>query len=112
MANKLSPFNSQNTFLNRASALDYFLFPHIGRMDDIWASYYVQSLGYKVIYNKASVFQDRNVHNLIEDMKKEYLGYENNLALINDLYNDPESIKNYLPPRSAAAWDVYRKLIK
>ena len=41
---------------------DYFLFPHIGRMDDIWASYYVESLGYKVVYNYPTVYQDRNEH--------------------------------------------------
>jgi hypothetical protein len=26
---------------------DYFLYPHVGRMDDIWASYYVQAKGYE-----------------------------------------------------------------
>ena len=42
-SNKFSPFNSQNTFLSKKVLKDYFLFPHIGRMDDIWASYYVES---------------------------------------------------------------------
>ena len=41
--NKPSPFNSQNTIITRDIVEDYFLFPHIGRMDDIWAAYYVQS---------------------------------------------------------------------
>jgi hypothetical protein len=94
-SNKLSPFNSQNTFINRKVAADYFLFPHIGRMDDIWAAYYVLSKGNRVVYNKATVYQDRNIHNLIEDMKKEYIGYENNLSLVKDLYNDSEKILNY-----------------
>lgn len=111
-SNKLSPFNSQNTFLSRDIASDYFLFPHVGRMDDIWASYYVQSLGNRVIYNRASVFQDRNEHNLIEDLRREYLGYENNLALVKDLISNPESIRNYLPKRSIDAWTTYRSLIK
>ena len=35
-------------------------------MDDIWASYYVESLGFKVVYSEASVYQDRNEHDLIE----------------------------------------------
>ena len=26
---------------------DYFLYPHVGRMDDIWASYYVQAKAMK-----------------------------------------------------------------
>ena len=111
-SNKLSPFNSQNTILSRAAAAEYFLFPHIGRMDDIWAAYYVQSLGYKVIYDKATVYQDRNVHNLIEDMKKEYLGYENNLNLVKKLESDPKSMDKFLPERSMQAWNSYRKSIK
>jgi hypothetical protein len=110
-SNKLSPFNSQNTFINRKVAIDYFLFPHVGRMDDIWAAYYVLSKGNKVVYNKATVYQDRNIHNLIEDMKKEYIGYENNLSLVKDLYNDSEKILKYLPEKSIAAWNVYRSLL-
>jgi len=110
-SNKMSPFNSQNTFLSREAAVNYFLFPHIGRMDDIWASYYVQALGYKVIYNKATVYQDRNEHNLIEDLKNEYLGYENNLALVKQLSFSPENIRKFLPERSKLAWDKYRNSI-
>jgi hypothetical protein len=110
-SNKLSPFNSQNTFINRKVAIDYFLFPHVGRMDDIWAAYYVLSKGNKVVYNKATVYQDRNTHNLIEDMKKEYIGYENNLSLVKDLYNDSEKILKYLPEKSIAAWNTYRSLL-
>ena len=110
-SNTFSPFNSQNTFINRKAAGDYFLFPHVGRMDDIWAAYYVRSKGNRVIYNKPTVYQARNVHNLIEDMKKEYIGYENNLSLITDLKMNSEKILNYLPERSIAAWKVYRSLL-
>ena len=46
-------------------------------MDDIWASYYVQAKGFKVLYNKPSVYQDRNVHDLTKDMEKD-IGYKNN----------------------------------
>jgi hypothetical protein len=110
-SNKISPFNSQNTIISRSVAMEYFLYPHVGRMDDIWASYYVQSKGFKVIYNRPTVFQDRNEHNLITDMKKEYIGYENNLQLIRDLKNNPESIKTFIPEKSYAAWGEYRRLI-
>ena len=111
-SNKISPFNSQNTILSKKIAQDYFLFPHIGRMDDIWASYYVQALGYRVVYNSASVFQDRNSHNLIEDLKMEYVGYENNLELVRQLGKHPSNILSYLPKRSVEAWDLYRNLLK
>lgn len=110
-SNKLSPFNSQNTFISRSVIKDYFLFPGIGRMDDIWAAYYVLSLGYKVIYSKPSVYQQRNTHNLINDMKKEYLGYENNLNLINSLNKNSKNIINFLPKKSYKAFLLYKKII-
>lgn len=107
--NKIGPFNSQNTFLASRVLPDYFLFPHIGRMDDIWASYYVQGKGFRPVYQRASVYQDRNVHDLVRDMQQEYLGYENNLQLVQDVARDPESILKYLPGRSAWAFELYRR---
>jgi len=111
-SNKLSPFNSQNTFLNRDVLKNYFLFPHVGRMDDIWASYYIESLNYKAVYNKPTVYQDRNIHDLIKDMKNEYLGYENNLNLIKDLYKSSDNINKYLPDRSKASFDLFKKFFE
>jgi len=108
-SNKMSPFNSQNTFISGRLLRDYFLFPHVGRMDDIWASYYVQAKGHKVVYGRPSVYQDRNEHDLIRDMKQEYLGYENNLNIVKDLAVDPERILNYLPDESIRAFNLYRK---
>ena len=106
---KLSPFNSQNTFLSAKWLKDYFLFPHVGRMDDIWASYYVEAKGCVVAYNKASVYQARNVHDLVKDMKAEYVGYENNLKIVNELPSNPDAILNYLPERSQLAFKLYQK---
>jgi hypothetical protein len=111
-ANRLSPFDSQNTFFTAAMLRDYFMFPHIGRMDDIWPSYYVQAKGYKVVYNKASVYQSRNVHDLIKDMRGEYIGYENNLEMLASIARDPESIMAFLPGRTAWAFSLYRKHFK
>jgi len=108
-ANKLAPFNSQNTFLLGACLSDYFLFPHIGRMDDIWAAYYLQGKGRSVVYGKASVYQQRNAHDLVRDMRQEYLGYENNLKLVGDVARNPESILAYLPGSSAWAFQLYRR---
>jgi len=110
-SNAMAPFNSQNTFLTREAAVDYFLFPHIGRMDDIWAAYYVQALGHTVVFGAPTVYQERNPHNLIEDMKKEYIGYENNLKLIYALRENPDSIETFLPERSKKAWQRYREIV-
>ena len=109
-ANRIGPFNSQNTFISRCIVKDYFLFPHIGRMDDIWASFYVQAKGARVVYDRPTVYQDRNVHDLVKDMKQEYLGYENNLNLIRALYDNPDAIFDYLPEESARAFKIYRSL--
>ncbi|MDC0558668.1 hypothetical protein OAO20_04300 [Candidatus Pelagibacter ubique] len=111
-SNKMSPFNSQNTYIKRKVMEHYFLFPHIGRMDDIWASYYVEAKGFKVLYNKPSVYQQRNVHDLTKDMKKEYIGYENNLNLIKELKKNPNNIKKFLPKKSWDAFKLYQQILK
>ncbi|KIX13271.1 hypothetical protein [Dethiosulfatarculus sandiegensis] len=108
----ISPFNSQNTFVSGRFLKDYFLFPHVGRMDDIWASFYLQALGAKVVYGKPSVYQERNVHDLVKDMKQEYLGYENNLRLVQELEGDPKALFKYLPERSQKAFQLYRRHFK
>jgi hypothetical protein len=108
-ADKMGPFGSQNTFLRGAWLRDYFMFPHVGRMDDIWASYYLQAKGCRVVWNQASVYQQRNLHDLTHDMQQEYPGYENNLRLVRDLAADAESLLAYLPGRSARAFELYRR---
>ena len=109
---KLAPFNSQNTIFSADVISKYFLFPFVGRMDDIWASYYVQSLGYKVIFDKATVYQDRNEHSHYKDFQGEMIGYNNNLNLILSLNKDPNSIKEFLPKRSYLAFKEYLKIMK
>jgi len=81
-------------------------------MDDIWASFYLQAQGNNVVYGKPSVYQDRNVHDLIRDMKQEYLGYENNLNLINKLRVNSKNIISFLPDKSALAFKLYQKHFK
>lgn len=108
-ANKVAPFNSQNTILKAGLLKDYFLFPQVGRMDDIWAAYYVQARGAKVVFNRPSVYQQRNEHDLVVDMKKEYLGYENNLEIVTKLPDGPDTVLNYIPSGSKEAFKLYRR---
>ena len=106
----LVPFDSQNTFLGAALLPDYFLFPHVGRMDDIWPSYYLQAKrSTTVVFSRASVYQKRNPHDLIRDMKQEYLGYENNLQIVREIRRSPESIFRYAPERTLRAFELYRR---
>jgi hypothetical protein len=108
-ANKMGPFNSQNTFLSKDVLEHYFVFPHVGRMDDIWPSYYVQSKGFRVVYGRPSVYQQRNAHDLTLDLRQEYVGYENNLRIVQRLVDDPQSIFAYAPERTARAFELYRR---
>lgn len=111
-SNRISPFNSQNTFLSRKVLPDYFLFPEVGRMDDIWASFHAQAQGHQVIYNRASVFQERNIHDLTKDMKAEYLGYENNHKIIRDLAKNKNAVLDFIPEKSLRAFRAYQKHLK
>ena len=103
----LSPFNSQNTFLARSVIRDYFLWPETFRMQDIWAAYYVEALGHKVVYGKASVYQARNEHNLVTDFKNEIMGYLNTHTLV----TEPLNIKKYVSEKSWAAFVEYQREI-
>jgi hypothetical protein len=108
-SNTFTPFNSQNTFFTREALKKYMVIPYpgIGRMDDIWPSYYMQSLGYSVIYNKATVFQDRNIQNLTKNMTMEYIGYEKTVDLLKDLKKDSNNYYNYLPKESIIVLNNY-----
>ena len=87
---------------------DFFLFPGVGRMDDIWGSYYCQAKGHTVLYNKATVIQERNPHDYLIDFSKETNGYLQNSKLISDVLENPESISKYVPESSYKALKVYQ----
>ena len=103
---QLAPFNSQNTFLAREVLPYYSVLPHCGRMDDIWGSYILQHyFPNSVIYNQATVYQDRNVQDLITNLENEVIGYRNTFKLLNDLSN----FESYLPEKAKEFWNVYKK---
>ena len=108
--NAFSPFNSQNTLFSREALKKYMVIPFIGRMDDIWGGYYIESLGFKVIYTKATVFQDRNIQNLTTNLVNEYLGYEKTLDLLKELKEEPENIYKFLPEEAKKCFKKYLKI--
>lgn len=100
-SNKISPFNSQNTFLARECLKYYFMYPFVGRMDDIWASYDLQKIfPNSLVYNKASVYQDRNQHDLIKNLEDEIIGYRNTYNYIHGNFS--------LPQRSLKSFEIYK----
>lgn len=102
---QIAPFNSQNTLLHRSVIPYYAVLPFVGRMDDIWGSYILQQhFPNAVIYDVATVYQDRNEQDLITNLENEILGYRNTLKFI-------ESGADYvslLPEEAQKFWECYR----
>lgn len=77
------PFNSQNTtFFKDAFPLLYLPYYCSFRMTDIWRSFVAQRIayvnGWGVLFHEATVFQERNEHNLLRDFEEEVPGYLHN----------------------------------
>lgn len=107
----LSPFNSQNTFLTAAALREFFVLPGVGRMDDIWAAYHLQWLGFTVVYGAASVRQERNPQDLTRNLVDEFVGYERTHSLIQAMNAGSYDPKDWWPERTLAAYDAYRRRV-
>ena len=84
------PFNSQNTTYFREVFPLLYLPAHCSfRMTDIWRSFVAQRIlwenGLAVSFHSASVWQERNVHNLLRDFEDEIPGYSNNAKITSAL---------------------------
>ena len=104
-AAEISPFNSQNTFIHRDALKHYAVWPYVGRMDDIWGGYYTQKMigADRLIYNRASVYQDRNVQDLITNLEKEIIGYRYTLDEVKGQYVST----NHRPEETQKFLDIY-----
>jgi glycosyltransferase involved in cell wall biosynthesis len=94
-----APFNSQNTALLRELIPAYLLFPHIGRYDDIWASYVIRHIadarGDLVTYGAPLVRQERNPHDYFKDLDAERFGLEANDVFLDGLRSCTLSTGDY-----------------
>ena len=98
---QLSPFNTQNTFFSREIIPRFMVIPHVGRMDDIWAAYFVQKeFPNSLIFGPSSVYQERNEQDLIKNLENELIGYRNTLDLLHGNYK--------LPEEAQLSYDLYR----
>ena len=105
----IAPFNSQNTFISAKILKHYFMFPFVGRMDDIWGAYVLfQTLNKKpfILFNNATVTQKRNAHNLIDDLNNELLGYNQSQHFLKKNY------KKIIPEKSLRAFEIYKSYFK
>jgi hypothetical protein len=84
-----APFDSQSTALAGELAPLLYMWPGVGRYDDIWSSYVARAVmdltGWYVTYGHPTVIQTRNPHNLIRDLKDELYGYEHTEELCDNL---------------------------
>lgn len=74
------PFNSQNTtWFEEAFPLLYLPSFCTFRMTDIWRSFVAQRVswecGWEIVFHNATVYQERNEHNLLKDFELEVPGY-------------------------------------
>lgn len=120
-------FNSQNTAMLRQFIPAWGMIPFTGRYDDIYASLIAQRVmreyDYYVRFGKPYVFQERNSHNLIRDLRGEIDGMDNVVKLagvldhtqlsgrsvIDDCRRIWASLKNcdWMPGRSIAAMEAW-----
>lgn len=102
-----APFNSQNTALVRDAIPAYLLFPHVGRYDDIWASYVIRRIADArdelVTYGAPVVRQERNPHDYFKDFDAERLGLETNDVFLAALHACPVDARGYAESFAAIA---------
>ncbi|MCO5233761.1 MAG: STELLO glycosyltransferase family protein [Chitinophagales bacterium] len=88
--NAWCPFNSQNTYWYKEAFPLLYLPSYCSfRMTDIWRSYVAQRIswanGWSVLFHDATVWQERNEHNLMKDFEDEIPGYLNNVKICQGL---------------------------
>ena len=102
-----APFNSQNTFLSRDVFPHYSVWPGIGRMDDIWASYYLRKhFNENIVYCKPSVYQERNPQDLVTNLENECIGYRYTKRFIDSKYDIDA---NFIPGKVREFIRLYEK---
>lgn len=97
----MSPFNSQNTAIKKEVIPAYCMIVGVGRYNDIIPSYFVKKiadhLNHQISYGLPIVHQERNKHDLHQDLKNELLGMKyidlivewiNNCTLTKSTYYD------------------------
>lgn len=88
--NTWCPFNSQNTCWWKEFFPLLYLPAHCSfRMTDIWRSFVAQRIcweyGYGILFHSATIYQERNEHDLMHDFRDEVSGYLNNESICETL---------------------------
>ena len=62
----------------------------------------------RVLFNRASVYQDRNVQDLVTNLEKEVIGYRQTQQLIYNL----NQWKKIVPEKTVEFYEAYRRCFK
>ena len=91
-------FNSQNTFIHRDVLKHYMVFPFLGRMDDIWRAYYLQKFmdSSQIVFDKATVYQERNEQDLIRNLENELDGYRYTQDYVLGVHQLSDEVQNFI----------------
>lgn len=114
-SDKPSPFNSQNTFVSRRALPYCFVLPFVsprGREGDIWMAYHMCAMGFTVVYQRPSVRQERNAHDLMADMRDEMVGYRRNIDIVTAIGDGTYRKEHFWPIRARRAFEAYRRSFK
>ena len=107
--NAFAPWNTQNTVIDRKIVKDFFLFPSLGRMSDIWIAYHIEAQYLHtpiVVYGPPTVVQNRNAHNILIDFKREVRGYTETTTLLLNYLNDPSALQRFVPLEE---WNLFQR---
>ncbi len=102
----LAPFDSQNTFLAREVLPYYAVLPFVGRVDDIWGGYLLQArFPDSVAFNRASVYQQRNEQDPLDNLEDELFGYRHTIDFVR---GGCRLDQPFVPAETRRFYDVYR----
>lgn len=130
-----APFNSQATAFKLELAPAMYMWPGVGRYDDIWASYLMRAImdrrNLHVHYGEPLVHQLRNEHDLLKDLEAEVFGMRHTPHLVQclrhaskhltegtvrdqlfEIWHFLSSAAKYIPDSTRMAWGAWLEDLK
>jgi hypothetical protein len=106
-------FDVQANLWNGAPDIDAIcrsLWPSDVRFDHVDPFTATRPMPFKVVFGGATVFQQRNQHDITADFNAEVYGYQNCAKFITDLADNREAWKG-LPQQAVESFERYRELV-
>ncbi len=82
-------------------------------MDDIWGGYLAQrQFPNSLIFNRASVYQDRNIQDLVKNLEDEIIGYRNTYNFILETELETIETSEIIPEKTKEFYRIYQNQFK